>query len=98
MRSITPSSRRWTRGWRRGAMAPARRPAPVAFVAEATTFVTVSPRALVRLEGAWYSVPCRWAGLDLVARVGPTRVTIGGREGPAIVHPRRRFGERAIDY
>ena len=32
--------------------------------------MTVSPRALVRLEGAVYSVPCRWAGLDLVARVG----------------------------
>ena len=44
------------------------RPLPRAFVAEATTFVTVSPRALVRLAGAAYSVPCRWAGLDLLAR------------------------------
>ena len=42
------------------------RPTPVPFAPEATTFVTVSPRALVRLEGAYYSVPCRWAGLDLV--------------------------------
>ena len=32
----------------------------------------VSPRALVRLEGAVYSVPCRWAGLDLIARIGAT--------------------------
>src|SRR4051812_23027177 len=32
----------------------------VPFDAEATTIATVSPRALVRLEGAWYSVPSRW--------------------------------------
>jgi transposase len=74
------------------------RPAPAPFVAEATTVATVSPRAVARIEGAWYSVPCRWAGLDLVARVGPTRVTIVGRDGTPIIHPRRRFGERAIDY
>jgi hypothetical protein len=74
------------------------RPAPEPFVAEATTVATVSSRAVARVEGAWYSVPCRWAGLDLVVRVGPTRVTIVGRDGTAIVHPRRRFGERAIDY
>jgi transposase len=74
------------------------RPVPLPFVAEATTFATVSPRALVRLEGAVYSVPCRWAGLDLVARVGATLVTIVGRDGTAIRHPRKRFGERSIDY
>jgi hypothetical protein len=32
-------------------------------------------------------VPCRWAGLDLIARVGT-----------GIVHNRKRFGERSIDY
>jgi transposase len=74
------------------------RAAPEPFVAEATTVATVSPRAVVRIEGAWYSVPCRWAGLDLVVRIGPTSVTIVGRDGTPIVHPRRRFGERAIDY
>jgi transposase len=74
------------------------RPAPEPFVAETTTVATVSPRAVARVEGAWYSVPCRWAGLDLVVRVGPTRVTIVGRDGTPISHPRRRFGERAIDY
>lgn len=77
---------------------PAFRAVPAPFVAEATTFVTVSPRALVRLEGAVYSVPCRWAGLDLVARVGATTVTIVGRDGMPIGHPRKRFGERSIDY
>ena len=71
---------------------------PVPFVAEATTFCTVSPRALVRIEGAVYSVPCRWAGLDLITRVGPTTVTIVGRDGTRIAHKRKRFGERSIDY
>src|SRR5688572_25343722 len=46
------------------------RPAPLPFEAEATTFATVTPRAMVRLDGAVYSVPSRWAGLDLVVRVG----------------------------
>jgi transposase len=78
--------------------ASAFRPLPPVFVAEATTFVTVSPRALVRLEGAVYSVPCRWAGLDLVARIGATTITIVGRDGTLIRHPRKRFGQRSIDY
>jgi hypothetical protein len=72
--------------------------APPPFAPEATTFATVSPRALVRLEGAVYSVPCRWAGLDLVVRIGATTVTIVGREGTRILHPRKRFGQRSIDY
>jgi len=78
--------------------AAACRPLPAPFVSEATTVVSVSPRALVRLAGATYSVPCRWAGLDLVARVGATTVTIVGRDGTRIPHPRKRFGERSIDY
>ena len=71
---------------------------PTPFAPEATTFATVSPRALVRLEGAVYSVPSRWAGLDLVVRIGATTVTIVGREGTRIQHPRKRFGQRSIDY
>lgn len=58
--------------------------APIPFAPEATTFATVTPRALVRLEGAVYSVPTRWAGLDLVVRIGATTVTIIGRDGTAI--------------
>ena len=72
--------------------------APLPFAAEATTFAPVSPRALVRLEGAVYSGPSRWAGLDLIVRIGATTVTIVGREGTRIVHPRKRFGQRSIDY
>jgi len=74
------------------------RPAPTPFAPEATTFATVSPRALVRLEGAVYSVWTRWAGLDLVVRVGASTVTIVGRDGSRVIHPRKRFGERSIDY
>jgi len=74
------------------------RPAPAPFAPEATTVATVSPRALVRLEGVVYSVPCRWAGLDLIVHVGATTVTIVGRDGTRIVHPRQRFGHRSIDY
>ena len=71
---------------------------PVPFAPEATTLATVTPRALVRLEGAYYSVPTRWAGLDLVVRTGATTVTIVGRTGTRIQHPRLRFGQRSIDY
>jgi transposase len=74
------------------------RPVPPPFAPEATTLATVTPRALVRLEGAVYSVPSRWAGLDLVVRVGATTVTIVGRDGTLIAHPRKRFGQRSIDY
>jgi transposase len=74
------------------------RPAPLPFTAEATTFATVAPRAIVRLEGAVYSVPSRWAGLDLVVRIGATTVTIVGKDGTPITHPRKRFGQRSIDY
>jgi transposase len=74
------------------------RPAALPFAAEATTFATVTPRALVRLEGAVYSVPTRWAGLDLIVGIGATTVTIIGKDGTRIQHPRKRFGERSIDY
>jgi transposase len=74
------------------------RPVPEPFAAEATTLATVSPRALVRMDGASYSVPCRWARRDLVVHVGPSTVTIVGDDGTRIRHPRKRFGERAIDY
>ena len=73
------------------------RPLPPPFVAEATTVCTISPRALARIEGAVYSVPCRWAGLDLIARIGPTTVMLVGRDGTGIPHPRKRCGERSID-
>ena len=74
------------------------RRAPTPFASAATTLATVTPRALVRLEGAVYSVWTRWAGLDLVVRTGAMTVTIVGRDGTCVHHPRKRFGERSIDY
>jgi hypothetical protein len=71
------------------------RPAPIPFAPEATTLATVTPRALIRHEGAVYSVWTRWAGLDVVVRVGATTV---GRDGICVTHPRKRFGQRSIDY
>jgi transposase len=74
------------------------RPAPTPFAPEATTLATVTARALIRLEGAAYSVWTRWADLDVVVRVGATTVTIVGRDGIRVTHPRKRFGQRSIDY
>jgi transposase len=70
----------------------------VPFVAEAATVATISPRALAHVEGAYYSVPCRWAGLDLVTWIGATTVSLIGPDGQRIDHPRMRFGQRSIDY
>jgi len=74
------------------------RPVPTPFDATRPMVVSVSSRSLVRLDGAVYSVPCRWAGLTLIARVGATTVTIIGPDGTRVPHPRKRCGERAIDY
>lgn len=41
------------------------------FRAAATVTVAVTSRSLVRIEGAYYSVPCRWAGLTVTAYVAP---------------------------
>jgi transposase len=74
------------------------RAVPEPFEAAATTWVSVTRRALIRLEGAYYSVWSTWAGLDLLVRMGPHTVTIVGRDGTCVTHPRKRFGERSIDY
>jgi transposase len=62
-----------------------------------TRSVPVSRRALFVLEGATYSAPCRWAGLDVVVHVGPDELEIVGPDG-AVTRHRGRFGERVIDY
>lgn len=36
--------------------------------------------------------------IGLVAHVGAATVTIVGRDGTRIMHPRKRFGQRSIDY
>ncbi len=56
---------------------PVLRPLPdVAFEARRLQPVSVSRSALVRVEGAWYSVPERWAGLSVMAWVGVEEVTL----------------------
>jgi transposase len=77
---------------------PCLRPLDVPFVADVPVPVSIAPRALARVHGAWYSVPCGWAGLDLTAWVGATTVTIVGRDGTRVTHARQRFGGRSIDY
>jgi hypothetical protein len=69
-----------------------------AFDAAAPRLVSVSRRSLVRVEGAVYSAPSRWAGLDVTAYVGVDDVTLAGPSGERVRHARQRFGHRAVDY
>lgn len=67
------------------------------FDARATRIAVASPRAMVKVEGAHYSVPCRWHGLDVTVHIGPSSVDIVGPSG-AVSHPRMGFGQRMVDY
>ena len=68
-----------------------------AFRPHAVVFPSASRRSLVKIEGAVYSVPCEWAGLDLTAHIGAAEVEIVGPTGKE-TYPRLRFGQRAIRY
>lgn len=68
-----------------------------AFDARKVVPCTVSRRALVRVEGATYSVPSRWQGLAATAYVGPETVEIVCR-GERERHGRERFGGKAVRY
>jgi hypothetical protein len=57
----------------------------------------VSRRALVKVEGAVYSVPSEWKGLAATAYVGPEDVRIVCR-GEDTTHERQRFGGKRIRY
>jgi transposase len=67
------------------------------FDARRTHTPSVSTRSLVSVEGALYSVPCEWAGLEVSAHVGADVITIAGPSG-SVHHSRKRFGEKSIDY
>lgn len=71
---------------------PARR-----FRSSAVRFPSISRRSLAKVEGAYYSVPCAWAGLDIEAFVGVDTVELVGPDG-RVMHERQRFGGRSIDY
>jgi transposase len=59
--------------------------------------VEISSRAMVRIEGAWYSVPSRWARLNATAYLGVDDIRITCM-GESVTHPRARFGTRQIRY
>jgi transposase len=74
-------------------------PLPAApFRSAATRLVSVSRRSLVKVDGAVYSAPSTWAGLDVTAYAGVDEVEIVHRDGQRVVHPRQSFGGRAVDY
>lgn len=58
---------------------------------------SVSSSAKVRVDGAVYSVPSRWARLAATAYVGPTDVRLVCR-GETVEHPRQPFGGARIRY
>lgn len=59
--------------------------------------VEISSRAMVRIEGAWYSVPSRWARLNATAYLGVDDVRIVCM-GESVTHPRARLGTRQVRY
>jgi transposase len=59
--------------------------------------VEISSRAMVRIEGAWYSVPSRWARLNATAYLGVDDVCITCMS-ESVTHPRARFGTRQVRY
>jgi transposase len=68
-----------------------------AFDARKVVPCSVSRRSLVRVEGATYSVPSWWQGLEATAYVGPEAVEIVCR-GERETHDRQRFGGQAVRY
>jgi len=72
------------------------------FLARRTHHVEVSRRSLVTVEGAVYSVPCEWVGYSIVAHVGAVHVELvsprRNEAGRIVIVPRKRFGERSVDY
>jgi transposase len=58
-----------------------------------TQAVAVSSQSLVTVEGAWYSVPARWARLH--SGVDQVRIVCLGE---SVTHPQVRFGKRRVLY
>lgn len=69
----------------------------VGFRAERVVLVEASRRALVQVEGAWYSVPTPWHSLEVTAYVGPREVRLECR-GETVNHRRQSFGKRSVRY
>lgn len=69
-----------------------------AFRAAHVRLHTTSRRALAKVEGAVYSVPCAWAGRDVTAYVGVDTVEIELPDRSRVIHRRQPFGGRSVDY
>jgi transposase len=68
-----------------------------AFRPHSVVLAAASRRSVVKVQGAVYSVPCEWAGLDVTVHIGATEIEIVGPSGREI-HPRLRFGQRSVRY
>src|SRR5687768_1536916 len=67
------------------------------FEARKVELVSISSGAAVRVDGATYSVPSRWASLRATAYVGVEDVRLVCR-GQSISYPKERKGGRSIRY
>lgn len=68
---------------------------PNRFVVSKAVPVSVSRSALIKLEGAHYSVPCSWKFLEVMAHIDVDTVRFVWR-GQEVVAPRQRFGGRHV--
>jgi transposase len=59
--------------------------------------VEISSRALVKVEGGWYSTPSRWARLRATAYIGVEQVRLVCMD-ESVVHPRVGCGRRRVVY
>jgi transposase len=59
--------------------------------------VEISSRALVRVEGAWYSAPSHWARLRATAYIGVAQIRLVCMD-ESVIHPRVAFGRRRVVY
>jgi transposase len=69
----------------------------VPFAVSRMVSVEVSSQALVKVEGATYSVPSRWARLSANAYVGVDQIRIVCL-GESVTHSRARSGSRSVRY
>jgi len=67
------------------------------FEVRKAVLVEISSRSMVRIEGAWYSVPSRWARLSATAYVGVDDIRITCLS-ESVTQPRVRFGTRQVRY
>lgn len=76
-----------------------RAPPLVPFDARKTEVRMATRSSTVRVEGATYSVPSTWTGLDVLVRIGPGEVEVTAKHSDVVVvHPRLRCNQRSIDY